>query len=319
SVRGSVRHRISESRWTADDVTGPLCLCRGRSLGPLSPDYVPGLEHPPPLAYVPEFVPEPVYPEFMPPEDDVLLAEEQPLPVAISLTANSPGYIPESDPEEDPEEEDEDLEESSEDDDDDEEEEEEHPASADSIPPHVHCVTAKMLRAESPSTSHPPPPIVLPHTRASMAKLRAAAPSTNILVSERSSAPTTRPTRDTWDEMIEDMQGTPIATDVAGLSQRMIDFVTTVRQDTDKIYGRLDDAQDERLLMSGQLNMLRRDRRAHARTARLMESKAKLSREAWVQSKDATARAEVISLRTTVLAQQAKIVGSHAVDRTRQT
>nr|GEY87374.1 putative reverse transcriptase domain-containing protein [Tanacetum cinerariifolium] len=52
------------------------------------------------------------------------------------------------------------------------------------------------------------------------------------------------------------------------------------RHDTDEIYGRLDD----RLLMSGQLNMLRKDKHAHARTARLMESEARLSREAWVQS-----------------------------------
>nr|GFC71414.1 hypothetical protein [Tanacetum cinerariifolium] len=33
------------------------------------------------------------------------------------------------------------------------------------------------------------------------------------------------------------------------------------RQDTDKIYVRLDDSQDDKVLMSGQLNMLRRDRR----------------------------------------------------------
>ncbi|GJS69980.1 hypothetical protein Tco_0702821, partial [Tanacetum coccineum] len=136
-------------------------------------------------------------------------------------------------------------------------------------------------------------------------------------VDESSSAPTTRPTRsfradygfvstlddeirrdperevdygiiDTWDEMVKDMQGTPSATDVARLSQRMIDFITTVRQDTDEIYRRLDDAHDDRSLMSGHLNMLRRDRRIHARTTRLMESEARLSREAWVQSMDAS-------------------------------
>ncbi|GJX88024.1 hypothetical protein Tco_0340038 [Tanacetum coccineum] len=52
-------------------------------------------------------------------------------------------------------------------------------------------------------------------------------------------------------------EGTPAATDVAGVSQRMTAFVTTIRQDTNEIYGRLDDAQDDRSLMSGQLNMLR--------------------------------------------------------------
>nr|GEY00637.1 hypothetical protein [Tanacetum cinerariifolium] len=64
---------------------------------PLSPDYVPGPEHP----LTPEFVSEPIYPEFMLPEDDVLLVKEQPLPAAVSPTADSPGYIPESDPKED--------------------------------------------------------------------------------------------------------------------------------------------------------------------------------------------------------------------------
>ncbi|GKC29319.1 putative reverse transcriptase domain-containing protein [Tanacetum coccineum] len=116
------------------------------------------------------------------------------------------------------------------------------------------------------------------------------------------------------------MQGTPAATDVAGLSQRMTDFVTTVRQDKNEIYVRLDDAQDERLLMNGQLNMLRKDRRAHGRTARLMETEARLSREACLQSMDASdiTRSKVRALRTTMLAQQTKIAGLRVADRTRQ-
>ncbi|GJV47614.1 hypothetical protein Tco_1437826 [Tanacetum coccineum] len=53
----------------------------------------------------PDFVPEPVYPEYLPLEDEhVLSAEEQPLPLADSPTAESHGYVTESDPEEDPEE-----------------------------------------------------------------------------------------------------------------------------------------------------------------------------------------------------------------------
>nr|GEZ21103.1 retrotransposon protein, putative, Ty3-gypsy subclass [Tanacetum cinerariifolium] len=94
----------------------------------------------------------------------------------------------------------------------------------------------------------------------------------------------------TWDEMVEDMLGTPAATDVARLN-----WMT----------------HDDKLLMSSQLNMLRRDRRAHARTAKLMETEARLSRQAWVQSMDAsdTTHAEVMSLRTIVLAQQSKIAG----------
>ncbi|GKB06241.1 hypothetical protein Tco_0834474 [Tanacetum coccineum] len=193
------------------------------------------------------------------------------------------------------------------------------------------------LRAESPSTSHPLS-VVLSRTRASMAMMRAAAPSTYILAS-RSKTPQSRtppllpiplPTllpplllpstdcragvfevtlppqkrrdygfvttlddeirrdlerdvsygiTDTWDEMVEDMQGTPSVTYVAELSQSMIDFVMTIRQDTNEIDGRLDDAQDDRSLMSGQFNLLRMDKRAHARTARLIEIKARLSRD----------------------------------------
>ncbi|GJU54427.1 hypothetical protein Tco_1228141 [Tanacetum coccineum] len=118
---------------------------------PPSPDYVPGpkeLEQAPPLPVYLPYVLELVYPEYMPPEDNVLPVEEQPLPAAASPTTESLGYIPESDLEEDDEEDpadcpadrgdDGDDEESSDDDDDveedeedEDEEEEEHLAPAD--------------------------------------------------------------------------------------------------------------------------------------------------------------------------------------------
>nr|GEV69338.1 hypothetical protein [Tanacetum cinerariifolium] len=335
-------------------------------------------EHPPSPAYVPEFVLEPVYLEFMPLEDDVLLAEEQPLPVAVSPTADSPGYILESDPkeedlkedDEDPEEdpadypndkEDEDEEESFRDDANDEEddkeedkdkdEEEEPQALTDSVLPPIHRVTARMsVRAQTPISLlseievarllaiptllpstlallssplsqilSPLPQILSPPLpdsptyplgyRATMIKLRAKAPSTSHplpsstppsgtpsllhiplptsspplllpFTSHRVDVPEIRRDperevgygiRDTWDEMVKDMLGTPAETD------------------------------DDRLLMSGQLNMLRRDRRAHAHTVRLFESKARLSHEAWVQSMDAsdTARVEKMTPKRT--------------------
>nr|GEV02414.1 hypothetical protein [Tanacetum cinerariifolium] len=57
------------------------------------PDYVPGPEEPeqapPSPVYIP-CVPEPVYLEYIPPEDDVFPAEEQPLPAIASLTTESP-------------------------------------------------------------------------------------------------------------------------------------------------------------------------------------------------------------------------------------
>ncbi|GKD46780.1 hypothetical protein Tco_1271425, partial [Tanacetum coccineum] len=49
-----------------------------------------------------DYVPEPIYPEYIPLEDDhEFPAEEQPLPPIDSPTTESPGYITESDPEED--------------------------------------------------------------------------------------------------------------------------------------------------------------------------------------------------------------------------
>ncbi|GJU96940.1 hypothetical protein Tco_1326211 [Tanacetum coccineum] len=89
-------------------------------VAPPSPDYIPGPENPqtPPVpqdederepmfvqAHDPDYVPEPIYPEYIPLEDDhEFPAEEQPLPPVDSPTAESPGYVTESDPEEDPEE-----------------------------------------------------------------------------------------------------------------------------------------------------------------------------------------------------------------------
>ncbi|GJW05012.1 hypothetical protein Tco_1563868 [Tanacetum coccineum] len=53
----------------------------------------------------PDYVPEPIYHEYIPLEDEhVFSVEEQPLPPVDSPTAESPGYVAESNPEEDPEE-----------------------------------------------------------------------------------------------------------------------------------------------------------------------------------------------------------------------
>ncbi|GKE33762.1 hypothetical protein Tco_1453084, partial [Tanacetum coccineum] len=146
---------------------------------PPSPDYIPDSEEPqtPPVPqdedehepmfiqpHNPDYVSKPIYPEYIPLEDEhEFLAEEQPLPPVVSPTTESPGYVVESDLEEDPEEyeddetededdddgdssrddvddEDEDEDEGDEDDDD---EEEEHLAPADSavVVPTVELVS----------------------------------------------------------------------------------------------------------------------------------------------------------------------------------
>ncbi|GJZ59516.1 hypothetical protein Tco_0615332 [Tanacetum coccineum] len=204
------------------------------------------------------------------------------------------------------------------------------------------------LRVETPSTSHllpsstpqsgtppllpiplptPSPPLLLPSTDCRASVSEVTLPPQKRLCIALDDEIRRDPERyvgywitNTWEDVVEDIQGTPAVTDMAELSQRMTDFVTTVRHDTYEIYRRLDDVQDDRLLMSGWLNMLYRDRRDHARTALLIEREARLSCEAWGRSMDAsdTARSEVRALRTTVLAHQTKIAALRVADRARQ-
>ncbi|GKB95966.1 hypothetical protein Tco_0982103, partial [Tanacetum coccineum] len=152
--------------------------------GRLSDIESPGVDRPPVMPEDPYLV----YPEFMPPEDEVLPAEEQPLLAALSPTVDSPGYVPESDPKEDPEEDDDkdleedpadypanegddvnDEDESSDDDEDDDvdikgdEEEEEHPAPADStavaLPTVDHALSAEETKPfETDESAATPPP-----------------------------------------------------------------------------------------------------------------------------------------------------------------
>ncbi|GJT89258.1 hypothetical protein Tco_1070975 [Tanacetum coccineum] len=81
-----------------------------------SPDYVPGLEHPPSLDYLPDpeepeqeplildYVPKSEYPEYLVPSDVEVPIEDQPLPVNASPVALSSDYVANSDLKEDPKE-----------------------------------------------------------------------------------------------------------------------------------------------------------------------------------------------------------------------
>ncbi|GJX31110.1 hypothetical protein Tco_0240965 [Tanacetum coccineum] len=86
-------------------------------VAPPSLDYIPGPDEPqaPQVPqdedehehmfiqpHEPDYLPESIYPEYIPLEDEhEFPAEEQPLPPVVSPTAESPGYVVESDPEED--------------------------------------------------------------------------------------------------------------------------------------------------------------------------------------------------------------------------
>ncbi|GKB48994.1 hypothetical protein Tco_0899747, partial [Tanacetum coccineum] len=172
------------------------------------------------------------------------------------------------------------------------------------IRPLGYRVAMIRLKAEAASTSHSlplPPPIILSHTKPDASSSgtpplhllstdrRADRPEITLPprkrldialgpryeVGESSSAAAARPTGG-----LRADYGAP-ATDDTEMGRRMTEFTIRVRQDTNEIYTGLDDEQSERQLMAGRLNMLYRDRRAHARTTRLMEAEARMSREAW--------------------------------------
>ncbi|GKA83274.1 hypothetical protein Tco_0804869 [Tanacetum coccineum] len=296
----------------------------------------------------------------MPPEDEVLLAEEQPLPAALSPTADSPVYVPESDPEEDPEEDDDedseedpvdyptdrgddrdDDDESSDDDEDDDvdiegdEEEEEHPALADSravaLPVVDHAPSAEETESfetdklptlviptppPSPLSSwssplhqipSPPLPVSLPLPasptyllgyRAAMIRLRAKAPSTSHSPSPHIILSYT----------IADTP--PVSGQAQGLltTSEEVCFAFGPREimrdlERDVGYGITDTWEEmltERQLMASRLNMLYRDRRAHARTTLLMEREAgcleRLGDDPWTLVADRRRQAMITEL-----------------------
>ncbi|GKB38346.1 hypothetical protein Tco_0883288 [Tanacetum coccineum] len=172
---------------------------------PPSSDYIPDPEEPqtPPVPqdederepmfmqpHDPDYVPEPIYIEYISLEDEhVFPVEEQPLPPVDSPTTESPGYVAESDLEEDPEEyeddetvdgpvdypmdggddDDDDSSGDDADDEDEEDEEEEHLAPADSavVVPTVESASislppeAEVERLLAMPTPSPSPPISL--------------------------------------------------------------------------------------------------------------------------------------------------------------
>nr|GEW29108.1 hypothetical protein [Tanacetum cinerariifolium] len=284
---------------------------------PPLPDYIPGPEH----------------------ADDEIVAEDQPYAEEASPVAQSPEYVPESDfeahPEddddEDPEEEPvdypadggDDEEESSEDEEDDEmdveadEEEEEHPAPADPV------VVAPTAADQAPSAEETkpfeidesaatPPPHLAYRTTARIS-IPALVPMPAWTDSEvvrllAISSPPASPLSP-WSSPPPQIPFPPLPQILSPPSPVLspspphspIQFETRVRQDTDEIY--------------------MRDRRAHAYTRQLMETEARMSREAWVRATDASdlVHGEVMSLRTTVLGQMSEIRELQAADRRRQT
>nr|GEU80852.1 putative reverse transcriptase domain-containing protein [Tanacetum cinerariifolium] len=227
-----------------------------------------------------DFVPEPIYPEYIPLWDEhILLAEEQPLPPVVSPTAESPGYVAESDPEENPEEYEEDETEDGpvnypidggddgddddddssgydvddEDEDEEEEEEEEHLAPADSavtsisLPPEaeVERLLAMPTPLPSPLTSLSPPST---GERLARCIASAALPSPPLPPSSYPPPSVDRRDgygiRDTWIDLAE---AVPEMAHMAleKVNTRVTELAELHEHDTQDLYALLEDAQDE--------------------------------------------------------------------------
>ncbi|GJV38441.1 hypothetical protein Tco_1410918 [Tanacetum coccineum] len=124
---------------------------------------------------------------------------------------------------------------------------------------------------------------------------------------------------DTWDDLVGAIDEIAPTT-VEGVNQRVTDLATIVEEETTSMYGIMEDAQDDRSLLRARVNLLYRDRPFHRRLAVMIEREAKMAREAWGLSMDASdyARSDVMSLRTTVVAQSALISELQSADHRRQ-
>ncbi|GJT77937.1 hypothetical protein Tco_1044662 [Tanacetum coccineum] len=124
---------------------------------------------------------------------------------------------------------------------------------------------------------------------------------------------------DTWDDLVGAIDEIAPTT-LEGVNQRITNFSTIVEQETTIMYGIMEDAQDDRSQLRGRVNLLYRDRPIHSRLAMMVEREAKMAHEAWGLSMDSSdyARSDVMSLRTTVVAQSALISELQSADHRRQ-
>ncbi|GKA75573.1 hypothetical protein Tco_0781951 [Tanacetum coccineum] len=256
---------------------------------PPSPDYVPSPEEPEQAPPSLNFVPGPEH------ADDEIVVEDQPYAEDASSTAQSPDYVPESDLETDPK-------------GDDDEDLEEDPVD---YPADGGDVGYDEEGAEAASTSHSlplSPPFILSPTRPDV-------PSLGIPPPLPISVPTSSP---------------PLLLPFASRREDRPKVTLPPRKRLSIALGPgYEVGESSSAAVAILARGLRADysfiatmdrRRAHAYTRHQMETEARLSREVWRQSMDASdlACGEVMSLRTTVLAQMSEIRELHDADRRRQ-
>nr|GEW00480.1 hypothetical protein [Tanacetum cinerariifolium] len=303
---------------------------------PLSPDYVPGPEEPeqapPSPVYLP-YVPELVYPEYMSPEDD-------PLPVAATPTADSPGYILKFDPNRDPKE-------------DEEEDPEEDPADypTDStvvaLPAVDHVPSKEVIeplpRIPSPPLPIPSPPpdspthieifeICLPLRK----RLRFASLTPSQEVGESSAAGAARQNEpaiardDPYSLVREEIYRFVDRVDVAFGRPMSKELGYGITDTWDELVGASEEiapttlqgvnqrVTDLSTIVEQETTIM--DRPVHRHLAVMVERETRMAREAWGLSMydSDNAYSDVMSLRTMLVVQHAFILDLQAADRRRQ-
>ncbi|GJT26188.1 hypothetical protein Tco_0906463 [Tanacetum coccineum] len=305
-------------------------------VAPPSPDYIPDPkeQQTPPVpqdederepmfiqAHDPDYVLEPVYPEYIPLEDEhVFPVEEQPLPLVDSPIAESPGYVAESDPEEykddetkdglvdylmdggdDGDDDDDDCDSSrddadDEDEEDDEEEDEEHLAPADSaiVVPTVEPVSL----LEGTKLVIPPPSTNISTTgaritvwlQASISLPPEAKTTVDAEARWQGICEVGYGIRDTWVDPAEAVPKIAPMT-VGEVNTRVTDLAKLHERNTQDLYALLDDAQDGRTRISQRVAMdshwvdlLLGDRMTLQEIVYVMEEEAYASRGAWAHS-----------------------------------
>ncbi|GKA59040.1 hypothetical protein Tco_0758353 [Tanacetum coccineum] len=225
-------------------------------------DYVPGPEEPeqapPSPIYIP-FVPELVYPEFLPVDDEVFPAEEQPLPAADSPTHQSPGGFQMT------------ILRTEEDDDDEMALAPAEPAAVLIQLTRTHYIgIASRLGCPSEPRRDPFP---LEGRKLLMRDARLNLGEVRLMVFW-----------DTWDDLVGAIRRFAPTTLEGVPTRKLLRLSSTVDQEDMRfILSQLDDARYDRALLRARVNRLDSDRPFHRRTALLIEEEARLSRAAWAR------------------------------------
>nr|GEX44457.1 hypothetical protein [Tanacetum cinerariifolium] len=300
-------------------------------VAPPSPNYIPGPEEPqtPPAPqdedehepmfiqpHNPDFMPEPIYPEYIPLEDEhILPAEEQPLPPVVSPTTESLG----GDDRDDDDDNSSRYNANDEDEDEEDEEEEEHLAPADSafviptdeftsisLPPEVEVerLLAMPTPTPSPLTSLSPPsagerlarctaPVALPSPllppslyppppvdRRDDILESDQPPRKRLCLSTLGSREVGYAIRDTWidpAEAVSEMAPTTLEE----VNTRVIELAELHEHDTQDLYALLEDAQDDWTRISQRVAM------DSQRVDLLMGDRMTLQETVWIMKEEA--------------------------------